>query len=338
MKVAIVGSGFASLTFVEKLHAFNADTEITLITKESEGFYSRPLLSHGFSKPDIEQSIILKPFSALSEKGINLIYGTAVTAIDRDNKTIHANNQNHDLSVVYDKLILALGSSAFIPPPLRPYQEHFHLFNSLTDLKNLRSLRENILARKTPSWAIVGGGLIGCEIASDLAKSGDEVTIYHAVDRLMERQLVAEDSDKLYKILSDQSVKVLFNQSIQSIQPKNQAIEVVSEEAESYDNVIVSCGFKPRTELAATADLQSNRGILVNNYLQTNDPDIYALGDVAELPNGKLYAFILPIRSQANWLAAYLTDPTANNKPWSAPEFKPRAKVHGFKADQPLPF
>jgi NAD(P)H-nitrite reductase large subunit len=95
----------------------------------------------------------------------------------------------------------------------------------------------------------------------------------------------------------------------------------------------VSCGFKPRTELAEQAGLEVGRGIKVNQYMQTSDEDIYALGDVAELPNGKLYAFILPIRSQAHWLASFLA--VQEQQGWTPPVFTTRAKVHGFEAAHP---
>ena len=100
-----------------------------------------------------------------------------------------------------------------------------------------------------------------------------------------------------------------------------------------FDALIVACGFKPRIELAERAGLDVGRGIKVNSFMQTSDADIYALGDVAELPNGKLYAFILPIRSQAHWLAGFIAD----REPlcWTPPVFSTKAKVHGFEALHP---
>jgi NAD(P)H-nitrite reductase large subunit len=100
-----------------------------------------------------------------------------------------------------------------------------------------------------------------------------------------------------------------------------------------FDAVIVSCGFKPRTELAELASLEVGRGIKVNQSMQTSDEAIYALGDVAELPNGKLYAFILPIRSQAHWLAGFIAG--LEKKYWTPPAFNTKAKVHGFEAVYP---
>jgi NAD(P)H-nitrite reductase large subunit len=149
----------------------------------------------------------------------------------------------------------------------------------------------------------------------------------------MERQLSNDDSAKLLKVLKDSGVNVLFNQSVTGIDKKGGEILVNSNNGGKFDVGLVSCGFKPRTELAAAAGLAVNRGIKVNSFMQTTDPAIFAIGDVAELPNGKLYAFILPIRGQAQWLAEYLVD--EDIQPWIAPDFKPKSKVHGFVADNP---
>jgi NAD(P)H-nitrite reductase large subunit len=198
----------------------------------------------------------------------------------------------------------------------------------------LRTFRQGFLDQnRRPHWAIIGGGLIGCEVASDLAVSGDPVTLFHVMDRLMERQLEAEDSQRLLEILKTSGVDVLLNQSVQSLARDGEKVSVTNGAAAEFDGVIVACGFKPRTEPAQQAGLDVGRGIKVNGGLQTSDPDIFALGDVAELPNGKLYAYILPIRSQAQWLAGRLAG--REDSDWTPPAFTTKAKVHGFEAVHP---
>lgn len=334
MEIVIIGSGVAGVSFAEKYHALSEDSEITLITRENDGYYSRPLLSRGFSKDTIEQSIILKTFDKLRENNINVISGAEITAIDRSNKTIAIEGSCQEKSLNYDKLILAPGSAAFIPPPFRPYNALFFCLNSLVDLKALRKFRAGLLnTNRKPEWAIIGGGLIGCEVASDLAVVGDKVTLFHAMDRLMERQLQPEDSTLLQEVLQDSGVKVLLNQAVQGFIKQEEKVCVKTDVTSEFDALIVACGFKPHTELAEKAGLDVGRGIKVNQYLQTSDEDIYALGDVAELPNGKLYAFILPIRSQANWLAGYIAG--QEEQSWTPPVFTTKAKVHGFEAVHP---
>jgi len=351
MQIVIIGSGVAGVSFAERYRALSPDDEITVVTREHDGYYSRPLLSRGFTKADIEQSIILKPFDKLRENNINVLCGVEVTAINRVDKSIAINSSwsprfptDCDTSAVpdsrqkkalqYDKLIIAQGSAAFIPPPFRPYEKLFFCLNSLVDLKALRKFRQDFLNKnQRPSWAIVGGGLIGCEVASDLAVAGDDVTLFHAMDRLMERQLVAEDSALLLKVLQDSGVKVLLNQAVKEIVKEDGMVCVRTEITAEFDGLLVACGFKPRTELAELAGLEIGRGIKVNQQMQTSDESIFALGDVAELPNGKLYAFILPIRNQALWLAEFLAGQKQDS--WTPPVFTTKAKVHGFEAAHP---
>jgi len=334
MHIIIIGSGVAGVSFAEKFRSHSIDDDITLITKENDGYYSRPLLSRGFSKNDIEQSIILKTFDKLRASDINVISGAEITSINRSDKTVAITGSCQEKSLHYDKLVLATGSSAFIPPPFMPYKELIFCLNSLVDLKALRKFRKGLLNQNLkPAWAIIGGGLIGCEVASDLAFSGDKVTLFHAMDRLMERQLVAEDSALLLEVLKNVGVNVLLNQNVQGFAKQEDKICVKTGLTTEFDALIVACGFKPRTELAGQAGLEVGRGIKVNHFMQTSDEAIYALGDVAELPNGKLYAFILPIRSQAHWLAGFFAG--QEQQFWSPPIFTTKAKVHGFEAVHP---
>ena len=149
----------------------------------------------------------------------------------------------------------------------------------------------------------------------------------------MERQLVAEDSALLLVVLQNSGVNVLLNQDVQGFAKQEDKVCVKTGVTTEFDALIVACGFKPRIELAEHAGLEVGRGIKVNQYMQTSDEAIYALGDVAELPNGKLYAFILPIRSQAHWLADFIAG--KEQQAWSPPAFTTKAKVHGFEAVHP---
>ncbi|MDP2903429.1 MAG: FAD-dependent oxidoreductase [Methylovulum sp.] len=344
MHVVIIGSGVAGVSFAEKYRSLSTDAKITLVTRENDGYYSRPLLSRGFSKDDIEQSIILKTFDKLRASGINIISGAEITAINRSDNTLAVTGSCPKKSLQYDKLILAQGSAAFIPPPFRAYRDLFFCLNSLADLKALRKFRQVFLDQNRlnqnkpdqncqPHWAIIGGGLIGCEVASDLAAVGDKVTLFHAMDSLMERQLTGEDSTLLLQVLQDSGVQVLLNQAVQGFVKQHEKVAVKTDVLTEFDALIIACGFKPNIELAEKAGLEIGRGIKVSQHLETSDKNIYALGDVAQLPNGKLYAFILPIRNQAFWLAEFIAG--QEKKPWSPPIFSTKAKVHGFEAAHP---
>jgi NAD(P)H-nitrite reductase large subunit len=152
-------------------------------------------------------------------------------------------------------------------------------------------------------------------VASDLRKAGDPVTIFHREDRLIERQLDEAQSRALHEHFERLGVEVRYRQDLNAL-------------PYPFDGVIVAAGFAPRIELAAEAGLAARHGIVVNGYLRTEDPAIYAVGDVAEI-GGRLHPFVAPIRSQALWLAEHLEG--RNEQPWSAPGYSPVLKIHGFR-------
>ena len=339
MHTIIIGSGIAGITFAEELGKQQPKAAITVLTHEGHGYYSRPMLSHGFSRLDVETKIILRTFEDLRASGLDIRAGVEVLALEAAARTVRYRQGSEERTVGYDKLVLATGSAALIPPPFRSASGLYRVLNSLDDLLELRRFREALLARgETPRWAVVGGGLIGCEVGSDLTKVGDRVVLFHALPRLMERQLVEEDSDLLLEVLQSHGVDVRLNAVVQGFEQDDGGFGVKLDDGTEtgFHAVVVACGFKPRAELAQSAGLEVNRGIRVDPFLRTTNPDIHAIGDVAECADGRLYAYVMPIRHQAQWLAQFLAGNTA--EPWKPPAFKPRAKVHGFIAAHPYLF
>jgi NAD(P)H-nitrite reductase large subunit len=315
VKIVVLGSGLAGVTSAEGL-AKAPGHEVTLVTAENRGYYSRPRLSHGLALAEPEAAkIVLKRFDALPA-AIRVLSGVHAGRIDRAARQLELADGNR---LDYDVLILATGSAARIPPPLLPHRERFFILNSLDDLAALRALRAG--AARPLRWAVIGGGLIGCEVASDLHKAGDAVTIFHREARLMELTLAEGQSQALHEHFAALGIEVKYNQ-------------VLDDLPAGFDAVIVSTGFAPRVELAKEAGLATARGIVVNQYLRTADAAIYAVGDVAEV-EGRLYPFVSPIRSQALWLAAHLAG--SGTAPWTPPAFTPVIKVHGFKLPAAAP-
>jgi NAD(P)H-nitrite reductase large subunit len=339
MHIVVIGSGIGGVTFSEEMIKRGQGIAVSLVTRETHGYYSRPLLSHGFTREDIEDKIIMKPFAALETAGITVKAGVDVMRLDRAAKALEIRDRETESRLPYDKLVLATGSAALIPPPFRSIEVPYFVLNSLDDLKQLRALRNDWrLQEKTPVWAVIGGGLIGCEVASDLAKAGDSVHLFHAMPRLMERQLVDEDSRLLLTVLAHSGIQVELDCAVQRFEKRGDRITVIYEggETSGFDALIIACGFSPRIALAREAGLEVNRGIRVDPQLTTSDPDIFAIGDVAECADGKNYAYVTPIRNQAIWLAGTLSG--ADSVSWEAPFFKPKAKVHGFNAEHPYLF
>jgi NAD(P)H-nitrite reductase large subunit len=313
MRVVVIGSGLAGVTLAETL-AKTPGFEVSIVTAETHGYYSRPRLSHGFSS-DVR---VLKSFVELAP--VRVSAGVQVERIDRSKRTVRIQDQP---AVHYDILVLATGSAARIPPALAPFRPQFFTLNSLDDVLTLRRRRQKALDQgRRPRWAIIGGGLIGCELASDLDKAGDAVTIFHREARLLELVFDEQESQALHDHFAARGIEMRYNQDLQELFPRAQ-----------FDGVIVSAGFAPRIELARDAGLATARGIVVDAWLRTADPAIYAVGDVAEI-EGRLYPFVSPIRSQALWLAAHLAGHSA--APWAPPAFTPIVKIHGFVRRQPL--
>jgi NAD(P)H-nitrite reductase large subunit len=313
MRTVVIGSGLAGVTVAEAL-ASDPRHEVCLVTAETHGYYARPRLSHGFST---DASIVLKSFAAL--RGVRVLPGIRAERVDRERQKVFLEEGN---SLDYEILVLATGSAARIPPALAPFRPQFHTLNSLDDLLTLRSRRKRALeTRARPRWAIIGGGLIGCEVASDLEKAGDAVTIFQREGRLLELLFDERQSQALHHHFASRGVELRYNQDLRELFPRG-----------AFDGVIVAAGFAPRLELAREAGLATARGIVVNSYLRTEDPAIYAVGDVAEI-EGRLYPFVSPIRSQALWLAVHIAQ--RSSEPWKPPAFSPIVKIHGFKPALP---
>jgi NAD(P)H-nitrite reductase large subunit len=308
MRVVVIGSGLAGVTLAEAL-VKEPSYQVSIVTAETHGYYSRPRLSHAFSN---DAQLVLKDFAALAPVGV--FPGVRVEIIDREKQRVYCRTGE---ILDYEVLVLATGSAARIPPVLVPFRPQFLTLNSLDDVLTLRRRRRKALDRGAqPRWAIIGGGLIGCELASDLSKAGDAVTVYHRESRLLELQFDERQSQALHEHFVSHGIAVHYNQDVREIFPRT-----------LFDGVVVSTGFAPRVELARDAGLASAKGIVVNPYLRTEDPAIYAVGDAAEI-GGRLYPFVSPIRSQALWLAAHLA--RRNDAPWTPPAFTPAVKIHGF--------
>jgi NAD(P)H-nitrite reductase large subunit len=313
MKIVVAGSGLAGITVAEALAA-GGRHQVTVVTAETRGYYSRPRLSHGIAVSDEGAAkIVMKRFDALAP-GVRVLAGVEASRIDREKQELVLESGGR---MDYDALILATGSAARIPPALAAARAQFMTLNSLDDLVALRRRRAKLVKGGTPRWAVIGGGLIGCEVASDLHKAGDAVTIFHRESRLIELQLTESRSRALHDHFAALGVEVRYNQDL-------------GELPQPYDCVIVSTGFAPRVELAKAAGLATARGIVVNEYLRTADPGIYAVGDVAEI-GSRLYPFVSPIRSQALWLAGHLEG--RGEGAWVPPAFTPVIKIHGFKPE-----
>jgi NAD(P)H-nitrite reductase large subunit len=336
MKTLIVGSGMAGAGLFLEMQKQNMHSDVVLVTSEQVGYYSRPLLSHGFSDDKIFSRMLLKNWEDMQAKGFAVRSGTWVNSIDRAHKVINVTDcagENLDLS--YDHLILATGSTAFVPPAFQGSIPGVFVLNGWNDLQAMRLHRQKLSHReKKCAWAVIGGGYIGCEVASDLLRAGDSVTIINAEERLMKRTFTEGESGQLNQHLSAQGAAICNGfQSEKVLHEPSEEFFLIATDGKvqgPFDGIIVAAGFRPRTSLAENAHLKIGDcgGIAVDSFLRTSDESIFALGDVASV-EGTLYPFVAPIRSQVKWLSEYLSN-AQTLKGWEPGNYKPKLKVHQF--------
>lgn len=297
--IVIIGSGFAAYQLVKSLRKLDNTAPITVITASSGDDYSKPELSHVFSRKQTAGDLIQQTaddFAASQQ--IALITNTQVQSIDTEAKVVRLPAQQ----IPYTKLVLATGASSLVPAFEGNATNEIATLNSLTDYAN----QQDRLAA-AQSVVVMGAGLIGTEIAMDLTLAGKQVTLCDQADRLMPTCMPAFLAAELYQVMVEHQVRVKLSSTVQAVNRHHQQL-IVRFDDQSYceaDAVIAAMGLKPNIQLADDAGLAVNQGILVDEQLRTSAQDVYALGDCAEL-GGKVRAFLQPTMLSAMALAKTL--------------------------------
>jgi|AntRauTorcE11897_2_1112592.scaffolds.fasta_scaffold03716_4 rubredoxin-NAD+ reductase len=293
----ILGSGMAGYQLAMEIRTRQPRLPLLLITQDAGHFYSKPLLSTALAKSQApEQLSIASPRDQAEALGIQIITHAKVDRIDSNRKQVHLDDQDY----AYSKLILALGAEPqHLPAPPEA------LF-SINDLEDYEVFRRELEGKK--KVLVMGGGLVGVEMAQDLLSSGFEVTLVSRSKHLLPSLLPPEVAQPLETALVDKGLNLLTQESFKLIdgRPGDWQVELESGLLLETELIISALGLQPRTQLAAEAGLETRRGICVNRQLQTSDPDIYALGDCAEIAGHNLM-YVQPLMASARTLAAHLT-------------------------------
>ncbi|MBQ1390638.1 MAG: NAD(P)/FAD-dependent oxidoreductase [Firmicutes bacterium] len=281
MRYVIIGSGIAGLSAAEAIRSVDREGSVTILTGEKGLPYSRPMLTKTpFASFDPKAWTVF-PEAWFQENAIALCEKD-VRAIDRDAKTVATCDGE---TIPYDKLILATGADNFIPPFGNKDFEG-RLKDGIFTIRTADDIYA-IKARCLPGAraVVIGGGVIGIEAALELLRYGVEVTILEAMPYLMMRQIDPEISARIVDILADAAaVQVITGANITRIEGERAATGVTLADGQTFpcDFVIVSCGVRARTALAAEAGLKVGRAIQIDDHARTEDPDVYAAGDCAE--------------------------------------------------------
>lgn len=320
-KLVMIGNGMAGVRTIEDLLKNDPDGfDITIFGKEPYPNYNRIQLSSVLQGNTELDDIVLNDWDWYEKNEITLYTGEKVTAIDRDQKVVYS---DQDRSVPYDKLILATGSNPFILPLPGVDKEGVIAFRDIQDCQTMIETSE-----KYQKAVVIGGGLLGLEAARGLLNLNMDVSVVHLMDHLMERQLDPTASKMLQAELESQGMHFLMQKQTSKIIGKKRVSGVVFKDGsmEKADLVVMAVGIRPNIDLANECGLQTNRGVVVNDYLQTSDPDIYAVGECAE-HREIAYGLVAPLFEQAGVLARSISG--ADTEPYTGSVTSTQLKVSG---------
>ncbi len=276
MRLLIVGNGIAGVTTARMVAESDSSIQITVYSDEPFHYYSRPRLVDYVGGRIDEEKLVAFSEDWYSERGIDVRLGTRVLSIDTGTHSVTLADGTTDR---YDRLVLAIGATARMPPIPGSEGPGVHTLRTLEDARAIRA----VVARKK-RVLIVGGGLLGLEIAAAFADCDMEVIVAEIAPRILPRQLDVEGAHVLQHRIERRGVSILTNESCGAIQHTDNGKRVTLSQNGllDVDMVAVSAGVVPNVGLAREACLDCNRGIVVDDHLLTSTPDVYAVGDVAE--------------------------------------------------------
>jgi len=292
MKIVIIGNGPAGTTAAKKIRKLNEDIDITIISFEEYPYYTRPKLHKLIeNKVEIENIIVYKE-EWYKNNRINLLLETNVISIDTKNKKVVTNKDE----LFYDKLIIASGCNPFLPKITGIKNNDIYTLRSIKDALQIREA-----AKINNEIICIGGGLLGIELASSFISKTRNVKIIEIAGYLLIKQLKENQGIQLMKILEEKGLQFYLHEKVKEIFRDNKKLTARTESGKEIkgDLILVSSGVSPRISIAQEAGIKVDRGIIVNQYLQTSHPDIYAAGDCIQF-NEKIYGFIKSSIEQGN--------------------------------------
>ncbi len=314
-KLVVIGNGMAGVACVDQILKHSVQFDITIFGDETHVNYNRIMLSSVLAGEKEFEDIVLNDIAWYRRYGIKARLGLRIESIDRDARTV----TGADGSVTeYDKLIFATGSNAFVPPIAGTDKGGVFVWRTLDDTRQLVEMcGQGIKA------VVIGGGLLGLEAARGLQVRGCDVTVVHLSGHLMERQLDPAGGSYLTSKMNGLGIKVLTSKSTQAILGNGhvQGLRFADGSQIEANLVVIAAGIKPNSALAKTAGVQVNRGIIVNDHMETSDPHIYAVGECTE-HRGQLFGLVAPLFDQGRELAAAITGNRGKGFEASAPVAK----------------
>ena len=281
-KYLIVGGSAAGIGAVEAIREVDQTGSIAIISEEPCPQYSRPMISDFVSGKADFHKMKCRTDDFWKENNVEALTGKKATALNLTEKTVQLESGE---KVAYEKLLLATGGKPFVPKMEGSDKDGVFTFTTIEDAQRLAAKIDSINAKAA---VVIGAGLIGISVTEALMKRGLKVTMVELQEKILSLLLDAKASDLVEGVVKKAGVNIVTGQSVQKIlgKPGNEGVVggVILTKGDQVpcDLVIVAIGVVPRTELVTGTAVKINRGIVVDNMMQTNVPDVYASGDVAE--------------------------------------------------------
>ncbi|MEW8335011.1 MAG: nitrite reductase large subunit NirB [Candidatus Thiodiazotropha sp.] len=301
-RLVLIGNGMAGIRTLEELLKLAPEHyAITVFGAEPHPNYNRIMLSPVLAGEKSVSDIILNERDWYAENGITLKTGDAVTTIDRVGRRVISES---GAAIDYDRLLIATGSNPFIIPVPGHDKRGVIGFRDIADVERMLEA-----AGRYKKAVVIGGGLLGLEAANGLLKNGMEVTVVHLMDSLMERQLDRPAADLLKSSLESRGLKFLMEAQTTEItgSERVEGIRFADGSEIEADLVVMAVGIRPNMALAQDAGIHCDRGIVVNDTMQTFDPRIYAVGECVQHRN-VCYGLVAPLFEQAKVAANHLAN------------------------------
>jgi nitrite reductase (NADH) large subunit len=279
-KYVIIGTGAAGYAAAKVIREMDKDGSITLIGKEPYAPYHRPRLSHFIGEKVEIEKLLIESVEQYEAKRIELKLASTVKRIDREDKIVFLDDGTQ---LAYSKLLIATGANPFIPPFEGSWSNQMA---SIRSFQNLKDLNQGLKSEE--EVAVIGGGLLGLEAAWSLKNTGARVRVIEFFDSLLPRQLDPEMGKIYQEILEAKGLIFSLSNSLVKADTNDGKVQMAMKRGETLlvDHLIFSVGVRADTSLAKDAGLEVNRGIVVNDRLETSDPTVFAAGDAVEL-NGQ---------------------------------------------------
>ena len=311
--IIIIGSGMAGYTVAREFRKLSPEQELVMISADDAVNYAKPTLSNAFAGNKAPEQIALGDAAKMAAQlNMRIEAATLVKEIHPESHEITLEKNGETITQPYSKLVLAVGANPIRLAIAGDGSDDIHVVNSLTDY---RIFRENLSKRKDKRVVILGAGLIGCEFANDLLHSNYDVTVIDLAPQPLGRLLPNHVAEAFKTNLEQAGIKFALSSTVENVTKINDgedyAVTLANGQTLVADIVLSAIGLQPNIALAKDANIQTSRGIITNTLLETSQPDIYAVGDCAEV-NGTLLPFVMPIMQQARALAKTLSGQNTN--------------------------